>query len=212
VTLADYMKGRYLELPLSGVDAHITEGLRTQRLTSFVDAQIIATLAGLPEYNPQQTFLRFPRDLRLDDLKDANAILIGSVGSNPWAAIGDKSANFRIVYRQGRESATIINANPEPREQASYGSRWNDAAHETCTLIAFLPNMGGNGRLLLLQGLDVAGTQAAAETLFYSAAMTPILQRATRPDGSIRFFEVLVHSTSINWNSTDSQVIASRIH
>jgi hypothetical protein len=72
--------------------------------------------------------------------------------------------------------------------------------------------MGGNGRLLILQGLDVAGTQAAAETLFYSAAMTPILQRATRPDGSIRFFEVLVHSTSINWNSTDSQVIASRIH
>ena len=134
------------------------------------------------------------------------------MGSNPWAAIGDKSANFRIVYRQGRESATIINANPEPREQASYESRWNDAAHETCTLIAFLPNMGGNGRLLLLQGLDVAGTQAAAETLFYSAAMTPILQRATRPDGSIRFFEVLVHSTSINWNSTDSQVIASRIH
>jgi hypothetical protein len=205
------MKGGYVELPLPGVDAHIAEGLRSQRLTSFVDAQIIATLTGLPQYNPQRTFLRFPRDLRLDDLKDANAVLIGSVGSNPWAAIADNSANFHIVYRQGRESATIVNENPQPGEQASYESHWNDPAHETFALIAFMPNMGGNGRLLLLQGLDVAGTQAAAEALFYSPAIAPILKRATRPDGSIRFFEILVRSTSINWNSTDSQVIASRI-
>jgi hypothetical protein len=211
IALADYMKGGYVELPLPGVDAHIAEGLRSQRLTSFVDAQIIATLTGLPQYNPQRTFLRFPRDLRLDDLKDANAVLIGSVGSNPWAAIADNSANFHIVYRQGRESATIVNENPQPGEQASYESHWNDPAHETFALIAFMPNMGGNGRLLLLQGLDVAGTQAAAEALFYSPAIAPILKRATRPDGSIRFFEILVRSTSINWNSTDSQVIASRI-
>jgi hypothetical protein len=212
MALADYLKGGDLELPIPGVDAHTAEGLRSQRLTSFVDAQIIGTLAGLPEYNPQRTFIRFPRDLRLDDLKDANAIIIGSVGSNPWASIADSSANFHIVYSQGRERATIINANPQPGEQASYESHWNEPSHETFALIAFLPNLGGDGHLLLLQGLDVAGTQAAAETLFYPASIAPILQRAKRPDGSIRFFEVLVRSTSINWNSTDSQVIASRIH
>lgn len=212
MALADYLKGGYLELPIPGVDEHTAEGLRSQRLTSFVDAQIIGTLAGLPEYNPQRTFIRFPRDLRLDDLKDANAVLIGSVGSNPWASIADNSANFHIVYRQGRAGATIINESPQPGEQASYESHWNEPSHETFALIAFLPNLDGNGHLLLLQGLDVAGTQAAAEALFHSAAIPPILQRATRPDGSIRFFEVLVRSTSINWNSTDSQVIASRIH
>ncbi|MGA7339360.1 MAG: hypothetical protein WBE72_06965 [Terracidiphilus sp.] len=212
MSLADYLKGSYLELPIPGLDSDSAQGLRSQRITSFVDAQIIATITGLPEYNPQRTFLRFPRDLRLDDLKDANAVLIGSVGSNPWASIADKSANFQIVYRPGREGATIVNENPLPGELASYESHWNDPAHETYALIAFLPNMDGNGRLLLLQGLDVAGTQAAAEMLFYSAAIAPILKRAMRPDGSLRFFEVLVRSTSINWNSTDSQVIASRIH
>jgi hypothetical protein len=211
MALADYMKGGYLELPVPGVDALRAEGLRSQRLTSFVDAQIISTLAGLPEYNRQRTFLRFPRDLRLDDLKDANAVLIGSVGSNPWASIADNNANFHIVYRQGMGGATIINEKPQPGEQASYESHWNEPAHETFALIAFLPNLSGNGHLLLLQGLDVAGTQAAAEALFHPAAMAPILQRATRPDGSIRSFEILVRSTSINWNSTDSQVIASRI-
>ncbi len=212
MALADYLKGSYLEQPLPGVDPHVADGLRSQRLTSFVDAQIIANLSRLPEYDPQRAFLRFPRDVRLDDLKDANAVLIGSVGSNPWAAIADKSTNFHIVYRQGREGATIINEKPQPGEQASYESHWNEPSHETFAMITFLPNLDGNGRMLLLQGLDVAGTEAAAEALFYSDAVAPILQRATRPDGSIRPFEILVRSTSINWNSTDSQVIGSRIH
>jgi hypothetical protein len=211
MALADYMKDGYLELPVPQMDAHKAEGLRSQRLTSFVDAQIISILGGLPEYNRQHTFLRFPRDLRLDDLKDANAILLGSLDSNPWASIADKDANFHIIHRQGMEGALIVNEKPQPGEQASYESHWNEAAHETFALIAFRPNLGDNGHLLLLQGLDVAGTQAAAESLFHPAAIAPILQRATRPDGSIRPFEILVRSTSINWNSTDSQIMASRI-
>jgi hypothetical protein len=134
------------------------------------------------------------------------------VGSNPWAAIADKSTNFHIFYREGMEGATIINAKPQSGEQASFESHWNEPAHETFALISFLPNLSGSGHLLLLQGLDVAGTQAAAEALFHPNAIAPILKRATRPDGSVHSFEILVRSTSINWNSTDSQVIASRIY
>ncbi len=212
MSLADYLKGEYMELPLQGVDAQSAKDLLSQRFTSFVDAQTIASLTGLPEYNLQRTFLRFPRDLRLDDLKDANAVIIGSVGSNPWAGIADNSANFRVVYRQGMEGAVIINQNPQPGEPASYESHWNEPVHETIALISFLPNLSGNGHLLILQGLDVAGTQAGAEALFHSNTVAPTLQRATRPDGSIRPFEILLRSTSINWNAADSQVIASRIH
>jgi hypothetical protein len=210
--LADYLKGEYTEMPLFGVDERSARNQLSQRLTSFVDAQVIGYLSALPEYNPQRTFIRFPRDLRFDDLKGANAVLIGSIGSNPWASLGDTSANFHIVYPQGMESATIINENPQPGEQAAYESHWNDPAHETFALIEFLPNLGGSGHLLLIEGLDVAGTQAAAEALIRSDALAPILQRATGHDGSIRSFEILVRSTSINWNATDSQVIAVRIH
>ena len=212
VPLADYIKGGYLDLPLEGVDAHIAADMRSQEFTSFVDLQIVTALAGLPEYHPQRTFLRFPRDLRLDDLKNANAVLIGSVDSNPWAAIAENSANFRIVYHQAMEGATIVNAKPERGEAASYSSHWNEPAHETFALIAFLPNLDGSGHLLLLQGLDVAGTQAAAETLFHPAAIAPILRQAARPDGSLRFFEILLRSTSIDSNSIGGQVVASRIY
>lgn len=212
LSLPDYIKGGYLDLPLSGVDAHSAEDLRSQQFTSFVDFQIVAALSRLQEYDPQRVSLRFARDLRLDDLKNSNAVLIGSVGSNPWAAIGESSANFRIVYRQGMQGATIVNIHPQPGEASSYLSHWNEPAHETYGLIAFLPNLGGTGHLLLLQGLDVAGTQAAAETILRPAAIDPILKRATRSDGSLRFFEILLRSTSIESNSAGTQVIASRVY
>jgi PAS domain-containing protein len=212
IQLADYISRGYLKLPLPGMDAHSADDLRSQHFTSFVDFQTVAALSRLPEYNPQRSFLRFPRDLRLDDLKNANAILIGSMGSNPWSSIADSNANFRIVYGQGMQGATIINARPQPNEAASYASHWSEPAHETFALIAFLPNLDGTGHLLLLQGLDVAGTQAAAESLFHGDAITTVLRQAIRPDGSIRHFEILLRSTSIESNSTGTQVIATRIY
>jgi hypothetical protein len=212
VPLAEYISGSYQGLPLAGVDAHSALDLRSQRLTPFVDLQVAAAFAHLTEDDPQRVFIRFPRDLRLDDLKNANAVIIGSVGSNPWAAIAESSANFRIVDRPGMNGAQIINLKPQPGELATYSSHWNEPAHETFALIDFLPNLSGNGHLLVLEGLDVAGTQAAAEMLLYPSAIDPILKQATRPDKSLRNFEVLLRSTSIESNATGTQVIASRIY
>lgn len=212
VPLAEYIAGSYQKLPLGGVDAHSAEDLRSQQLTPFVDLQIAAALGRLTDNDPQRVFIRFPRDIRLDDLKSANAVIIGSVGSNPWAVIAESYANFRIVYRPGMEGATIVNMKPQPGEAVSYASHWNEPAHETFALIAFLPNLSGNGHLLVLEGLDVAGTQAAAEMLLHPAGIDSILKRAIRPDGSLRNFEVLLRSTSIESNATATQVIASRIY
>jgi hypothetical protein len=212
VPLAEYIEGSYQDLPLSGVDAHSASDLRSQQLVPFVDLQIATAFAHLKEDNPQRVLIRFPRDLRLDDLKSANAVIIGSVGSNPWAAIAETNANFRIVDRPGMQGAEIINRKPESGEAASYLSHWNEPAHETFAIIAFLPNLSGNGHLLVLEGLDVAGTQAAAEMLLHPSAIEPILRRAARPDGSLRHFEVLLRSTSIESNATETQVIASRFY
>ena len=212
VPLADYIAGSYQELPLTGVDPHSAQDLRTQQLTPFVDLQIASSLSRLVEDNPQRVFIRFPRDLRLEDLKSANAVIIGSLGSNPWAALAESNANFRIVDQAGMSGAEIINMKPRPGEAASYASHWNEPAHETFALIAFLPNLGGNGHLLVLEGLDVAGTQAAAEMLLHPSAIDAILKNATRPDGSLRNFEVLLRSTSIESNATGTQVIASRLY
>ena len=210
--LADYLKAEYLDRPLPGVDAHSEADLRSQQLTDFINLQMVAALARLSEFTPAHAYLRFPRDLRFDDLKRANAIILGSSCSNPWAVIADGTTNFRIQCNAGMQGATVVNRKPQAGEAASYSSHWNEPTHETYSVITFIPNLSGYGRLLMLGGLDAAGTQAAGEALMRSEAITPILEHARRPDGSLAPFEVLLRSTSIQANATDTQVIASRIH
>jgi hypothetical protein len=212
MALADYLRGRYLDLPLPGVDGHSVTDLRTQQLTGFANLQMVATLARLSEYSPAHVLLRFPRDLRFDDLKSANAVIIGSECSNPWAVIAESTANFQIHCNSGMQGATIVNLKPQPGEAASYSSHWNEPTHDTYAVISFLPDLSGYGKLLLLGGLDAAATQAASEALLRAETITPILQRARRPDGSLAAFEILLRSTSIQANATDIHVIASRIH
>ena len=212
VPLAEYMRSSYSELPMPELDEHSVADLRSQQLTDFVDVQLMVAISRLKEYRPERVFLRFPRDLRLDDLKNANAILIGSVCSNPWAAVKDARASFVIVCGDGMQGSTILNRAPQKGESAKYASHWNEPTHTTYALISYLPNLNGSGHLLMLEGLDVAGTQAAAEALLASETLTPILRQARRPDGSLAPFEVLLKATSIEANATDAQVIASRIH
>ena len=210
--LVDYVGGDYGKTALPQVDSHSATDLRTQNFTSFVDLQIASSLSRLPQFNPQRAIFRFPRDLRLDDLKNANAIILGSSGSNPWAAIDDSKANFRIVYRDGMGSATIVNAHPLAGEMTEYLSHWNEPAHETFALISFLPSLNGEGHLLLIQGLDVAGTQAAGEALFRPELISPILRRAMRPDGTLRNFEVLLRASSIESSATGTSIVTTRIY
>lgn len=212
VPLASYIKGSNLDVPDARVNPHADDDLRTQQYTDFESLQIATTLARQPEYNPQRVFMRFPRDLRINDLKTANALIIGSACANPWAALVDSSTNFRIVPSPNMESAHIVNATPLEHESSVYESHWNEPAHETYALILFVPNLSGTGHLLAVEGLDVAGTQAAAEMLFHPESIASVLAKARRPDGGLRPFEILLRASSIQSNSEHAEIIASRIH
>ena len=211
IALADYINGGSARLDLPPLDSHSQADLRGQHFTSFVDLEIVSALTRLPQFNPERAVLRFPRDLRLDDIRNNNAIILGSVSSNPWAAMAEANANFRIVNGVGMQGAVIVNARPQPGEAQTYVSHWNEPDHETFALISCFPNLSGNGRLLVLQGLDVAGTQAAAEALLHPTAIAPILKKASRADGSLRSFEILLRTTSIQGAAARTSVVGSRV-
>ncbi|MBT9332702.1 hypothetical protein [Paracidobacterium acidisoli] len=211
ISLADYLNGDFLTQPLPAMDEHSSNDLRTQEYTSFVDLEIVSALSRLSEIDPRRLFLRFPRDLRLDDLKRGNVVLIGSLGSDPWAGVAQKNMNFKIDYRNEMQQAWVINTKPRPGEAAEYVSHWNEPVHQTYAVIAYIPNLSGNGHILLVEGLDVAGTQAAAEMLLRKDALETVLHAASLPEGGLKPFEILLQSTSIESNAANTQIIASRI-
>lgn len=211
VDLGGYLRGDYLELPLPTMDDHSRSDLRSQEFTSFVDLQVVSGLARLPQVDPRRLYVRFARDLRLDDLKSSNVIMIGSIGSNPWAEIMQKNLNFRIEYGSEMQQAKIVNSRPKPGEAKEYESLWNEPAHPTYAVIAYQPNLSGNGHMLLIEGLDVAGTQAAAEALLKEKTLEPVLHAAIGKHGEIRPFEVLLQSASIESNGASAHVLTYRI-
>ncbi len=211
VALGSYLNGDYVALPLPAMDEHSQADLRTQQFTSFVDLQVVSEISRLPEVDPQRLFVRFPRDLRMDDLKTANAILIGSIGSNPWAELAQRNLNFRIAYSNEMQEAWVENTHPRPGEAKRYESLWTEPAHPTYAVIAYQPNLAGTGHILLIVGLDVAGTQAAADALLRGETLIPVMHAAMRPNGELGPFEVLLQSASIGPNAVTTQVIAYRI-
>lgn len=211
VPLADYINGAYESIPTAAIDPHASQDLHAQQYTDFVSLEIVGMIARQPEYNSQRVHSRFPRDVRLNDLKNSNALIIGSSSSNPWASIADAHTNFAIVTRPDMEGAEIINRDPQPGERNEYVSNWNEPAHESFALVLFQPNLNRTGSILLIEGLDVAGTQAAAEVLLQADLIAPVLRRAERPDGTLRYFEILLRTTSIQSNAEGTQILASRI-
>jgi hypothetical protein len=229
VSLPDYAAGNYgshaeisqgiaeLSKPAKAEDTskleHKVSVIANRRYTSIVDLDLAAHLSRLPEVLPDRFMIRYARDLRIDDLRTGNAILLGSADANPWVDLFQKQLNFQFspgIPFGG--SAVIINQHPLPHEQSTYASgEPNDSVRHTYGVIAYAPNLDGTGHVLLIEGINMAGTQAAGSFLLSPAAMQPVLEHAISPTGAIRPFEILIETRNIAANASSPRVLSERI-
>jgi hypothetical protein len=211
VALADYANGKFLSnLKTREMTEANLDDLRTQRYTSIVDLSITSRLARLPEVIPDRFVVRYARDLRMDDLRNGNAILLGAIHTDPWINLLQQQLNFQFNCESQVNNCSIVNMHPAPGEKKNYSSDPQNPLQQTYALIAFLPNLSKTGHILLISGLNMAGTQAAADVLLDEASMKPIIERVTQPDGSLKPFELLVVTGSLDAEALPSRIIASR--
>ena len=189
-----------------------TSFLKAQKYTSVLDLDTALRLQRLPEVVPDRLFTRPARNLTMDDLSNDNAILLGSNFSNPWMEVFERSLNFRFMNRPQDGRSWILNFKPAPGEAATYENTTRNITHETYAVIAFLPNLSKSGHVLIVEGLDGPGTQAAVDLLLQGDQLAPVLKRATRPDGTLGSFEVLLDATSLDSRATGVHVVAERYY
>jgi hypothetical protein len=195
------------------LDSHLSMAyLKDQTYTSVLNLEIVSRLQRLPEASAGHFAIRAARNVRLDDFRNGNAILLGSSYSNPWDEIFNDKLNFHFVNRPSDSRFWIINQHPIEPEANTYESMTTSTAHKTYAVIAMVPNLNRNGHVLLLQGLDATGTQAAAEMLFNSDDMENVIRKAINRYSAKERFELLIEVNSLDANShaTDSRIIASR--
>jgi hypothetical protein len=211
VPLASYVNGSYrTNVKTEGVPgAPEILKLGGRRYTSVVDLDFVAHLAQLDEVIPGRMVIRYARDLRMDDLRTGNAVLIGSVEANPWIELFESQMNFRFSINSGSDKPSgIVNSHPRVGENAIYGTPGQD---HTYGLIAYVPNLTSTGHVLIVGGLNTAGTQAATTFLLTPSLMMPTLQRASATHGGLQPFELLIGAGNVAANASTPQVILERI-
>jgi hypothetical protein len=191
---------------------HKVETIGARRYTSIADLELTTHLARLPEVVPERLMIRYARDLRMDDLHSGNVILMGSNDADPWVDLFQQQLNFR--FSRGADfggSGVITNRHPLNGEHENYASEPNDPLLRTYGVIAFVPNLDGTGHALLIEGVNMAGTQAAGDFLLSPVQMQPVLERARGANGVIGPFEVLIETDNIAANASQPHVVSERI-
>jgi hypothetical protein len=214
VNIEEYANGSYLsDMPLPpGMDARNFNALGRERYTSVVSLNITAQLIRLPEFIPDRTKVRYARTIAAEDIKNSNVILLGSKHTNPWVSLFEKRLAFKLEYTPEVDDSYVLNEHPIGGEQRIYRNSVGGTSNLTYGTIAYLPGLNGAAHVLILQGLNMAATQAAADMLFDAHGIEPVLQQAKLPGGALRPFELLVETTSIGATAPTAQIIATRIY
>jgi hypothetical protein len=211
VSLESYVNGSYRADVKTEGDPGAPEILKLggRRYTSVVDLDFVAHLAQLGEVVPTRMVIRYARDLRMDDLRTGNAILIGSVEANPWIELFEPQMNFRFDINAGSDKPSgLLNVRPRPGEKTIYGTPGRD---HTYGLIAYVPNLTSTGHVLIVGGLNTAGTEAATTFLLSPSLMMPTLQRAKAAHGGLQPFELLIGAENVATNASAPQVVLERV-
>jgi hypothetical protein len=213
VHLAEYINRDYLSVKSPfNIDAQNLADLDAQRYTNIADLDAVLKFSRVPEADPGHFIIRYARELHMEDLKDSNAILLGSTYSDPWVELFQKNLNFEFDYEPHPNASFIVNKHPFAGELPVYT---NDAAapsHRTYAVVALVPNLNNTGWILIVEGLTMAGTQAATDILFNHEEMESILKKATQSDGKLKPFEILIETRSFGSNSPQATIISSRVY
>jgi hypothetical protein len=213
VHLDEYVSRQYLSVksPFK-IDAQNLADLDAQRYTNITDLDAVLKFSQIPEAKPAHYVIRYARELHMEDLKDSNAILLGSTYSDPWVELFQKGLNFEFSYQPHPNASFIVNKHPIAGEASVYSNDATAPSHRTYAVVALVPNLNDTGWILIVEGLTMAGTQAATDILFNREDMQTVLNKAAAGNGKLKPFELLIETRSFGSSSPQANIIASRIY
>jgi hypothetical protein len=201
--------------PGSGNDAYLAQYSADALLTSWADVAIASTLLKFLPNTSEKVTVRSARDLHPRDLEDGNYIFVGSPASNPWVLLFENRLNFcELRCDEAHEPPKILNKHPKPGEQSNYqGLARTGLDGEDFATIALLPSDSGRGNILIIQGLQQEGTEAAGLMLADAGGRQKLknaLKIRNEPSSPL-YFEALLRIEAVGGTPKSASVVASRI-
>jgi hypothetical protein len=214
IPLADYLNYNYKRL----ADSPDLPDARKQDLAQVlnrnngsdadfrVSQQILSLTGGPGRFN-----LKFAREYTADAAKHHNIVLIGSRESNPWVGLFAEHLNFDLDYDPVQRMPMMSNRSPQQGEPKTYSVPQNRPDSSTgYAVIAFLPDVAGHGKVLIIEGTDSQATGAAGDFVTSPDSLGAFEQKF--PSGKVPFFEVLLRTSQLSGTPLHAEVLAYRIY
>lgn len=210
--LAEYLNGDYRSTvpesagPLDKWAANLAD----RRYTSVVDLEIAQALLPIAQARRGGLATRFARDLRPNDFKQGDVILLGVAEADPWVELFERNMNFYFRNDRDKKIFSVVNRAPRPNEPPQWDSAAADAQHRVYAVVAFVPNLNGQGDVLILEGTSMAGTECAWDFVADDAQLLPFLAKIRRRDGVLPHFEVVLGANNLSGSAAKSRILAWR--
>ncbi len=200
VGLTDYAGGRYRQTTVCDkpCDLNLVSTVESLRYTSMSDLEFAVKVTHIPEAIPNRMEIRYARDLELKDFKESNLILAGSEEADPWMAVVSGEMNFVLHDDRSAGKLWVENKAPKAGEKSEYVFDPHDPQHRGLATISFLPNLGGTGNLLIVQGFSLAGTQAAAEFVTNGKNFDTLFSAYSGNKKKLPHLEIVLGTVEIN--------------
>lgn len=199
----------------TGREARMMKYLSGSLLTSYADLVVVDTLMRLSGSSREWLAIRSARELRPRDLESGNFVFVGSPSSNPWVYYFQDKLNFQEREGVVGDSPKFFqNIHPRTGEQETYhGLTFTGSSGEDYATISLLPLANGRGSVLILQGLQQEGTEAAGLFLADAGNRQKLQQSLGISDGSGQpaYFEALIRTQAVAGAPNATSIVATRM-
>lgn len=173
--------------------------LLLRRESSFENVALLPDLIRLASSLGATADIRFARGVSFRDLKSSNLILLGNGYSNPWIQPFEKHLSVQWAYDRASDSWYPVDTAGANRKQylASAGT------HNSYATVALLPNLDGNGHVLIVSGTGGSAISAALAFLSDEHSMEQLHARlarrlASQHGAGFAGFDILLHVENRN--------------
>ena len=196
-------------------EARLMRYLSGSLLTSYADVVVVSTLLRISGGERDFITIRSARELRPRDLEDGSFVFVGSPSSNPWVSYFEGRLNFQEGEGVVGESMKYFeNLHPRQGEQDKYqGLEFTGSSGVDYATISLMPVPNGRGSVLILQGLQQEGTEAAGIFLADSGNRQKLQQALgitpTTPEPV--YFEALIRTQAVAGAPNATSIVTTRL-
>ena len=212
LSLDEYVSRDFGKANLSSESKSLLRSIPNWQFTDITDVRLVQRLYRLNADYWDKVAIRSAKSMQIQDFKNGNSVLLGSIRSNIWNKLFEPMLNFRFDYDTQNRAAFIRNQKPLAGEQTVYRAAGPGQSGDSYSILALVPNLRHTGHVLIIAGTTGEGTEAAGELIMNSATSSVLLGSLTqRNQGKLPYFEALLRSSTLSGVAKNAEVIALRI-